>query len=173
MTFDAVGSADTAGLPTAEFAFPGRLRDRLVAAILDGSKTSTTGLALEHQREDERLPQVGDRSVLVDSDGRPVAVLEVTSIRFVPLAEVDLSHARDEGEGHQTVAQWRDGHESFWHSSQMRAELGNPDLTVDDATLVVLERFDVVARLPHGPASRSSGVQRAGRRTTTGHLRSR
>lgn len=73
MTFDAVGLADVAGLPTAEFAFPGRLRDRLVAAILDGSKTSTTGLALEYEREEERLPQVGDRSVLVDSDGRPVA----------------------------------------------------------------------------------------------------
>lgn len=91
--------ADAASLPTAEFAFPGRLRDRLVAAILDGSKTSTTGLALEYERE-ERLPQVGDRSVLVDSDGRPVAVLEVTSVRVAPLAEVDLSHARDEGEGH-------------------------------------------------------------------------
>ncbi len=31
----------------------------------------------------------------------------------------------------------------------MRAALGIPDLTVDDATLVVLERFHVVARLPH------------------------
>ncbi len=116
MTFDAVGLADAAGLPTAEFALPGRLRDRLVAAILDGSKTSSTGLALEYEREKERLPQVGDGSVLVDSDGRPVAVLEVTSVRVVPLVEVDLSHARDEGEGHQTVAQWRDGHESFRHS---------------------------------------------------------
>jgi uncharacterized protein YhfF len=86
---------------------------------------------------------------LVDSDGRPVAVLEVTSVRVVPLAEVDLSHARDEGEGHQTVAQWRDGHESFWHSAQMRAALGDSELTVDDTTLVVLERFLVVARLPH------------------------
>ncbi len=149
MTFDAFGLACAAGLPTAEFAFPGRLRDRLVAAILDGSKTSTTGLALEYEREDERLPQVGDRSVLVDSEGRAVAVLEVTSVRVVRLAEVDLSHARDEGEGHQTVAQWRDGHESFWHSSQMRAALGNPELTVDDATLVVLERFHVVARPPY------------------------
>jgi hypothetical protein len=33
-------------LPTVEFAFPGPLRDRLVAAILDGTKTSTTGLLI-------------------------------------------------------------------------------------------------------------------------------
>ncbi len=86
--------------------------------------------------------------MLVDSDDRPVAVLKVTSLRVVPLAEVDLAHARDEGEGHQTIAQWRQGHEDFWHSSQMRAALGDPDFTVGEATTVVLERFRVVTRVP-------------------------
>ena len=33
-------------LPLAEFAFPGPLRDQLVAAILSGAKTTTTGLVL-------------------------------------------------------------------------------------------------------------------------------
>ena len=74
-------------------------------------------------------------------------MLEVTSLRVVALAEVDLAHVRDEGEGHRTVAQWRHGHERFWHSPQMRAELGEPALTVGDATRVVLERFRVVERL--------------------------
>ncbi|MCZ2850258.1 ASCH domain-containing protein [Modestobacter sp. VKM Ac-2978] len=148
MTTDASGPADAAGLPRTEFGFPGRLRDRLVAASLDGSKTSTTALALGYEVEEEPLPQVGDRSVLVDSDDHPVAVLEVVHVRVVPLGKVDLSHALDEGEGHQTVAQWRAGHESFWHSPQMRAVLGDPDFTVDDATRVVLERFRVVAHLP-------------------------
>jgi hypothetical protein len=32
-------------LSVGEFAFPGPLRDQLVAAILDGTKTTTTGLA--------------------------------------------------------------------------------------------------------------------------------
>lgn len=147
MTRSAAWPAEGAGLPRAEFAFPGPLRDRLVAAILDGSKTSTTGLVIEYEMEREPLPQVGDRSVLIDSDDRSVAVLEVTSLRVVPLAEVDLAHARDEGEGHRTVAQWRTGHEGFWHSLQMRAALGDPDFTVVDATLVVLERFHVVPSL--------------------------
>lgn len=145
---DGVRPDEAERLPRAEFAFPGPLRDRLVAAILDGSKTSTTGLAIEYELEQEPLPQFGDRSVLVDSGDRPGAVLEVTGVRIVPLAEVDLAHARDEGEGHQTVAEWRDGHECFWHSEQMRAALAQSDFTVDDTTLVVLERFRVVTRLP-------------------------
>ena len=76
-----------------------------------------------------------------------MAVIETTEVRVVPLAEVDLAHARDEGEGHETVAAWRAGHEEFWHSPEMRTALGDPGLTVDDATKVVLERFRLVEDL--------------------------
>lgn len=43
------------------------------------------------------------------------------------------------------MAQWRAGHETFWRSPEVRAELGDPDFTVDDDTLVVTERL----RLAH------------------------
>ncbi|RST15444.1 ASCH domain-containing protein [Streptomyces sp. WAC05374] len=128
-------------------AFPGPLRDRLVAAVLSGEKTSTTGLLVEYEAEDEELPPVGERSALIDSDGREVAVLELTGVRVLPLGEVDLRHALDEGEGHTSVAEWREDHERFWHSAEMREALGDPDFTVDDTTLVVAERFRVVERL--------------------------
>ena len=44
-------------LPRAEFAFPGPLRDRLVPAILSGAKTTTSGLVLAYERENEPLPE--------------------------------------------------------------------------------------------------------------------
>ncbi|MEV5978049.1 ASCH domain-containing protein [Streptomyces sp. NPDC052114] len=134
-----------APLPKAEFAFPGPLRDQLVAAILDGSKTSTTGLLADYENDGEPLPAVGERAVVVDSADRPVAVVETTAVRVVPLSDVDLAHAVDEGEGYTTVADWRAGHERFWHSAEMRAALGDPGFTVDDATRVVLERFRIVS----------------------------
>lgn len=64
------------------------------------------------------------------------------------LADVDLGHALDEGEGHRDVAAWRAGHEAFWHSADMRAYIGNPTFTVTDDTPVVLERMRVVRVLP-------------------------
>ena len=131
----------------AEFAFPGPLRDQLVAAILDGSKTSTPGLLLDYERGNEPIPEVGSRSVLVDSADCPVGVVEVTEVRIVALAEVDLAHVRDEGEGHQTVGQWRADHEDFWHSPEMRAELDDPAFTVNDTTPAVLKRFRVIERV--------------------------
>jgi uncharacterized protein YhfF len=49
------------GLPVAEFAFPGPRRDQLVAAIVAGSKTTTTGLVADHEHEGEPLPRPGLR----------------------------------------------------------------------------------------------------------------
>ncbi|MET7669740.1 ASCH domain-containing protein [Micromonospora luteifusca] len=131
-------------LPLAEFAFPGRLRDSLVAAILSGAKTSTSALLIGYEHANEPLPEVGERSAVVDSAGRRVAVIELIEVRVLRLADVDLQHALAEGEGDESVAQWRAGHEAFWHSAEVRAELGDPGFTVDDDTLVVTERFRLV-----------------------------
>jgi uncharacterized protein YhfF len=145
-------------LPPAEFAFPGPLRDKLVGAILSGAKTSTSALRAGYI--DEPLPVVGEVSAVVDSDGRRVAAIELTEVREIRIGDVDLRHALDEGEGYRSVADWRAGHENFWHSPEVRAELGDPDFTVDDETPIVTERFRVVYRTdsPRGSASATSAT---------------
>ncbi|MET9605845.1 ASCH domain-containing protein [Streptomyces sp. NPDC006512] len=134
-------------LPPYLLGFPGPLRDRLVAAVLSGAKTSTTGLLAEYEAEEEPLPVPGARAVLVDSAEAPVAVVEVTGVEVLRLADVTLRHALDEGEGFASVAEWRTAHEGFWHSGPVRAAIGDPGFTVDDDTLVVAERFRVTERL--------------------------
>jgi uncharacterized protein YhfF len=111
------------------------LRRRLVDAVLSGGKTATAGLY-----GDDPLPQAGDRFLLLDFDDRPVAVVETTEVRVVPAGEVDLQFARDEGEGFETVADWREAHERFWADREIR-----------DDTLIVAERFRLVKRLEIGP----------------------
>ena len=131
-------------LPVAEFAFPGPLRDQLVAAILAGEKTTTTGLVADYEHENDPLPAPGLRQVVVDSAGRGVAVIETTAVRVIRLADVTLDHALGEGEGFTSVAQWRAGHEQFWHSAEMREALGDPTFIVGDDTLVVVEEFRLI-----------------------------
>jgi len=128
-------------LPVAEFAFPGPLRDQLVAAILAGAKTTTTGLVADYEHEGDPLPWAGLRQAVTDSAGNRVAVIETTAVRVIRLADVDLAHALGEGEGFTSVAEWRAGHEQFWHSAEYRAALGDPGFTVDDETLVVAQAF--------------------------------
>jgi uncharacterized protein YhfF len=131
-------------LPVVEFAFPGPLRDQLVAAIVAGSKTTTTGLVADYENDNEPLPRPGLRQVVADSADRPVAVIETTAVRVIRLGDVDLAHALGEGEGYTSVAEWRAGHERFWHSAEMREALGDPGFTVHDDTLVVAQAFQVV-----------------------------
>jgi uncharacterized protein YhfF len=129
-----------------EFAFPGALRDQLVAAVLRGEKTATSGLLAEYEHDGEQLPRVGARSSVLDSAGKPVAVIEVTEVRVVRIGDVDLQFALDEGEGFVSVADWREAHERFW-DSYVRDALGDPEWQLTDDTLIVAERFRLIETL--------------------------
>lgn len=146
--------ADLASLNTWGFADPGPLRDELTAAALAGAKTTTASLLAEFEMDDAELPKEGQRDVLVDSAGRPVAVVETISCRVCRLAEVDDQHAIDEGEGYADAAEFRIAHEGYWNSyiDQVRAKLGDATFALGDDTPVVLERFRIVERLDSGEA---------------------
>jgi uncharacterized protein YhfF len=129
-----------------EFAFPGPLRDQLVAAVLAGTKTTTSGLLADYEHAGSPLPRPGLRQAVIDSAGNRVAVIETTAVQVVRLGDVDLAHALGEGEGFTSVAEWRAGHEQFWHSEQVREALGNPAFTVDNDTPVVAQTFRLVGK---------------------------
>jgi uncharacterized protein YhfF len=131
-------------LPVAEFAFPGPLRDQLVAAIQTGDKATTTSLLAGYEMENEPLPYPGLRQAVIDSAGDRVAVIETTAVRVIRLGDMDLAHALGEGEGYTSVADWRAGHEEFWHSAEVRAEMGDPQFTVDDDTLLMAQAFRLI-----------------------------
>jgi uncharacterized protein YhfF len=112
------------------------LRRELVEALLRG-ETATAGLRADHAPHSaEPLPRAGDRFVLLGFDDEPLAVVETTEVRVLRAGDVDLAFARDEGEGFETVADWRRAHEAFWAERE-----------ITDDTLVVAERFRVVERL--------------------------
>ena len=141
------GMTSHADLPVAEFGFPGPLRDRLVAAILRGEKTSTTGLHEEYVREGDadrrgRRPRAGRRLRRTrrrrDRDDRGRG--EADGRRRPRLRD-------EEGEGFETLDEWRDAHVGFFTSPEMVALLGDPPVAIDDDTLVVCSRFRLVERL--------------------------
>jgi uncharacterized protein YhfF len=97
----------------------------LVTAILNGSKVATTSLKLESRLNGESFPVPGKRSIVVDSDNMPVGIIETVSVNVIPLGEVGIEHAIDEGEDYQTVSAWRVSHEKFWYSDERLEELNN------------------------------------------------
>jgi len=107
------------------------LRRQLVEAVLRGEKTATAGLA----EEDEAPLSPGDRLTLLGYDDEPVAIVEVVEERVVPAGELDVQFARDEGEGFETVDDWREAHERFF------------ERPIPDDTPIVALRFRLVERL--------------------------
>ena len=128
-------------MPVAEFAAPGPLRDRLVQLIRSGTKTGTSSLLGDYEAKGQPLPRLGECQALMDSTGRVVATLEITEVATMRLAEVPWEHVLAEGEGHRSVAQWREAHEEFWTATPPEACAEAPVRDLDDDTLVVLERF--------------------------------
>jgi uncharacterized protein YhfF len=131
------------------FAEPGPLRDELTALALAGTKTTTAGLLIESEAMGETIPGPGFREILLDSDERPVAVIETIECPTKRLADVDDQHAIDEGEGYANAAEFRDAHERFWNSSidETRQLIGDPTFTLTDDTLILCQRFRVLATI--------------------------
>ncbi|HEY6836248.1 MAG TPA: ASCH domain-containing protein [Gaiellaceae bacterium] len=125
------GARPLSDLPPFELGYPRtELRRQLVDAVLRGEKTATAGLA-----EDEEPVEAGDRFTLHDFDDEPVAVVEVTEARVIPAGEIDVQFARDEGEGFESVDDWREAHERFF---------GRP---IPDDLRISAIRFRLVERL--------------------------
>jgi len=124
------------GLPPFELGYARtELRRQLVDAVLRGEKTATAGLLSEYEAEGERPNAAGDRCVLLGYDDEPVAVVEVTESRVVAATEIDEQFAHDEGEGFDSVEEWRIAHERFFNQP-----IG-PD------TRIVAVRFRVLEQL--------------------------
>jgi uncharacterized protein YhfF len=104
-----------------------------VDAVLAGDKTATAGL--HGVFEDDPTTDRGDRFVLEDAQGMPRAIVEVTEVRVIPAAEIDLQFAHDEGEGFESVQDWHEAHERFF------------ERTIEPETLIDAIRFRIVERL--------------------------
>lgn len=123
------------------------LADELIELVLRGQKRATAGSLAEYESEGAALPQVGDRWIACDGQGRPRAVIETTEVRVGPLSSVDEQFAWDEGEGDRTRADWLRSHTAYF--TRTHEALGTP---FHPEIPVAFERFDVVYQEPdYGP----------------------
>jgi uncharacterized protein YhfF len=117
------------------------MRDTLVAAVLAGAKTATSALLAQYEDDGEPLPKVGGLLTMIDSEGRPVARIETVEVKVIRLRDADLQLALEEGEGFESVSDWRAAHEDFW-TRVIKPALRDPSsLQIGEDTAIVVERF--------------------------------
>jgi uncharacterized protein YhfF len=115
------------------------MADELGLLVLHGPKRATAGLLASFDADDEPLPEVDDRCLVLGGDGRPLAVVRTTDVRVGPLSSVDDAFAWDEGEGDRSRTWWLDAHTRFF---TRECAANGWEFTADIP--VVFERFELV-----------------------------
>lgn len=167
--------SDTLPPPAWAFGDDPQSADQLLGLVLAGRKSATASAYRDYEEEargraeadldatdapgdtltltstdlDLALPEPGLLAIILDGSGQPRALIRITDVQVTRFADVSAEHARLEGEGDGSLEHWRAVHREAFAAS---APHGEP---VDDDTLVVLERFEVLV-----PAS----ARRAARR---------
>ena len=103
--------------------------------VRDGPKRATASHYSWYSDDGEPMPAVGDMTVVLDSDGKPLCVIRTTSVEVRRFGDVDEEFAWTEGEGDRSLAYWREAHIEYF------AGEGRP---VDEDSEVVLQRFDLL-----------------------------
>jgi uncharacterized protein YhfF len=96
-------------LRTFAFGDDPKLAEELLALVIMGVKTATCST------EDEpNTSTPGERWVVLDGRGGPRCVIETTEVTYRRFNEVDVTFARDEGEGDRSLDYWRDAHRAYF-----------------------------------------------------------
>lgn len=117
--------------------------DALAALVLQGRMTATSAALVEYEASGEPVPRRGDLSIVLDGEGRPVALVRTAAVRRTRFADVDAEHAAAESEDDGTLASWRAEHERYW-----RRVLPGLGAELSDDTELVLEAFELLYPRP-------------------------
>lgn len=131
------------GTPYQAWAF-GADPDRLADLVVRGVKTATSSAHPAYELAGEPLPEVGSYHIILDANGQPMCIIQLTKVEVVPFDQVSEIHANNEGEGNRSLAYWRAEHEAFF--TQNAAEVG---YTFTPRMPVVCETFEVVFVVEH------------------------
>ncbi|RKL67367.1 RNA-binding protein [Salipaludibacillus neizhouensis] len=115
------------------------MADELAKLVLEGTKTATASNYVLYKLDDEPLPHVGLHNIILDGEGKAVAIVETTSVEVVPFDEVTPEFAFLEGEGDRTLKYWRDVHKTFFTK-----EFKNIRQEFQENMLVVCEKFSLI-----------------------------
>jgi uncharacterized protein YhfF len=115
------------------------LADELLRLVLTGKKTGTATLVVELEMKGEKMPEVGDYNVILDSKGEAAGIIRTTSVVVKPFNEVEETFVYSEGEDDRTLESWRREHWKYW--TRVSQKLG---FEMKENLLVICENFELV-----------------------------
>ena len=91
------------------------LANELLQLVLKGIKKATASSLYAFEKTDNRIPQVGDFSIVTDWANNPHCIIETTAVTILPFHEITYEICKREGED-DTLESWQRGHRKFFTS---------------------------------------------------------
>ena len=102
-------------------------------------KQATASSLWWYEKNNEKLPEIGNMYIVTDWNGKAKAIIEVTKIRKVPYNEITPEFARIEGEGDKSLEYWQDVHWNYY-SREMKPYNEKPS----NDMIIVCEYFKTI-----------------------------
>ena len=119
----------------------GEAPDKLAELVLQGIKTATCSVYDLYLIYNEKMPQEGDYSIILNSNKEAVCIIRTLKVYVTEFSRVSEEHAFKEGEGDRSLEYWRKVHSNF-----VTNELASVNKLFDEHSKVVCEEFEVVYR---------------------------
>lgn len=120
----------------------GAAPNNLASLVIIGAKTATASSYELYELEDEAVPQVGEYSILLDTNDEALCIIRDIKVEMVPYKDVTEEQAYKEGEGDRTLEYWKSVHWPFFQEEH--AEYKVP---FTEESRVLCEEFEVVHSL--------------------------
>lgn len=102
-------------------------------------KRASCGLKILWELDSEFFPKVGELSIITDWDKTPICIIKTTNTYFKKFAEIDTNWAKSEGEGDQSLENWRITHQKYF-----QRQLDKLGLIFTDQVELFCEEFELI-----------------------------
>lgn len=109
---------------------------RLVKA---GVKNATSNSLLGLQYRNQRLPRIGDYTVVTNWEGEAQCIIETIKVTLKPFFSIDEQYVKMEAEGAKSLAQWKELHWDYY-----TRELAEFERLPRESMIVVCQEFKKV-----------------------------
>lgn len=116
--------------------------DLLADLVIRGEKTATASAYPLYAIENEPLPNVGEYSIILDSENKAICVIQTTKVYIEEFNKISKNHAFKEGEGDKSLSYWIKCHKEFFTMCMNKA-----GKEFNENMKVVCEEFKVVFKI--------------------------
>ncbi len=107
--------------------------------VKKGIKKATSDSLLGLQYRKEKLPKMGDFTVITDWDGKAECIVKTTKVQLKPFFSIGEEYAKTEGEGDKSLTQWKKAHWEYY-----TRELEEFGRVPRESMIVVCQEFEKV-----------------------------